>query len=209
MRRDGSVAGQNSQQISLLNRRRFLVGLTSSGIYLATMGHENLLARDASNCKDPRMVTGELKSWKSNPRLLRMEPAFRFLERPDLKDLPAGRQEIDGDKMYALVMKTPTRAVESAQFEAHRKYIDVHYIISGQDTTGFYPSEELKVADPYSDKLDIEMFAVPPSYTILEMYPGRFAAFFPGGGHMPNCHLKGPHDLHKIVVKVGRDFGIK
>ena len=36
----------------------------------------------------------------------------------------------------------------------------------------------------------------------MKLYPGMFAVFFPGGGHMPNCHLDGVHDLHKVVVKV-------
>jgi YhcH/YjgK/YiaL family protein len=173
------------------------------------MGRGNAFSTDLSNCRDPRLVTGELKLWKSHPRLQRLEPAFRFLERPDLKDLPAGRVEIDGDRLYALVMKTPTRAIEDAKFEAHRKYIDVHYYISGADTTGSAPSEDLKVTDPYVEKDDIELFAVPSEYLKLEMSPGKFAAFFPGGGHMPNCHFNGPQNLHKLVVKVARDFGIK
>ena len=200
---------QNSKQINFLNRRRFLVGLTASGIYLATVGKENAFALATDDCRDPRLITGELKSWRSNPRLQRLEPAFRFLERPDLKDLPAGRVDIDGDKLYGLVMKVPTRAIEAAQFEAHRKYIDIHYYISGQDMTGSIPSEELKVAVPYDEKADIELFSVPSNYLKLDMSPGKFAVFLPGGGHMPNCHVKKPDTLHKLVVKVQRDFGIK
>ena len=198
------------QETNLHGRRNFLIGLTVSGIYFATAGRERVLAVETAQCQDPRMVNGELKSWQSHPRLQRLQPAFRFLEKPDLKDLPAGRVEIDGEKIYALVMKTPTRAIADAKFEAHRKYIDVHYYIAGQDITGSYPSEELKITDPYQDKTDIELFAVPSNYQKLEMRPGRFAVFFPGGGHMPNCHLSGPpQPLHKIVVKVERDFGIK
>ena len=29
--------------------------------------------------------------------------AFEFLRRPDLKDLPLGRQELDGDRVYAII----------------------------------------------------------------------------------------------------------
>ncbi len=206
---DGSVHGQGFAGKDLLHRRRFLQGLAASGICLPAIGLNEVFGKDVSRCKDPRLVTGELKSWKSEPKLRRFEAAFRFLERSDIKDLPVGRQEIDGDALYALVMKLPTRSVETAQFEDHRRFIDVHYIISGQDTTGFAPTEELNVVEPYQEKTDIQMFSVPKSYTKLKMYPGRYAVFFPGGGHMPNCHLDRPHSLHKIVVKVARDYGIK
>ena len=191
-----------------VNRRKFLFGLTAAGLYVSTVGIQKSVAMVADECRDPRLITGELKSWRSNPRLLRLEPAFRFLERPDLKDLPAGRVEIDGDRMYGLVMKTPTRAIQSAQFEAHRKYMDIHYYISGQDITGSYPSEELTVAVPYDEKSDIELFAIPPKYLKLNMSPGKFAIFLSGGGHMPNCHEEKPDNLNKLVVKVQRDFGI-
>ena len=196
------------QQKDLLDRRRILLGLAASGICLAAIRPDDAFAWDASNCKDPRLVTGELKAWKSEPKLRRFEAAFRFLERADLKDLPAGRQAIDGDALFALVMKLTTRSVETAQFEDHRKYIDVHYLIAGQDTAGFAPTEELTAAEPYQETTDIQMFSVPRSYTRLRILPGQFAVFFPGGGHMPNCHLDQPRSLHKVVVKVARDYGM-
>ena len=66
------------------------------------------------------MVEGELKTWRSNPQLHRLEVAFRFLERPDLKQLPVGRVVID-DKAYAMVDKVPSQAPEKVEFESHRK----------------------------------------------------------------------------------------
>lgn len=176
---------------------------------LSAISRDEVFAMNSSGCKDPRLVTGELKAWKSESKLRRFEAAFRFLERADLKDLPVGRQEIDGDALYALVMKLTTRSVETAQFEDHRKYIDVHYMIAGQDTAGFAPAEELSAVGPYQEQTDLQMFSVPGSYTKLEVLPGQYAIFFPGGGHMPNCHLDKPRSLHKVVVKIARDYGIK
>ena len=82
-------------------------------------------------------------------------------------------------------------------------------MVSGQVTTGFAPIEKLKVITPYQEKDDAASYAVPAAYTKLKLYPGRFAVFFPGGGHMPWCHLDGPHELHRVVVKVQHDYGMK
>jgi YhcH/YjgK/YiaL family protein len=151
-----------------------------------------------------RLIVGELKSWRSNPRLQRLEVAFRFLERSDLKSLTPGKHVI-GDKAYALVEKSRSLPPESVQFEVHRRFIDVHYLIAGQVITGFAPVEKLTAITPYREETDHAIYGVPATYKKVTLYPGRFAVFFPGGGHMPNCHLNGPHDLHKIVVKVQND----
>lgn len=156
-----------------------------------------ILADDTSS----RLVQGELKSWRSNPRLEPLEVAFRFLERPDLKDLALGRHVIN-DRAYAVIDKSQSMPPEKVEFESHRIYTDVHYMISGQVTTGYAPIERLKVRTPYSKEEEAAAYYVPASYTKVKLYPGRFAVFFPGGGHMPNCHLDGIHDLHKVVVKV-------
>ena len=153
-----------------------------------------------------KVYKGELKQWRSLPELKGLDAAFRFLARSDLKDLPTGRHTIDGDNVYALITKAPSRASESAQFESHQKYIDIHYLISGQDITGFLPTAKLEVAVPYDEAKDIQFYAVPGSYTKIEMAAGRFAVFFPGQGHLPTLHSNGPHDVHKVVVKVKMDY---
>jgi len=151
------------------------------------------------------LVEGDLKSWRSNPRLKRLAVAFRFLEKPDLAQLTLGKHVID-DKAYAIIDKSPSQDPKSVEFEAHRKYIDVHYMISGQVTTGFAPITKLQAISPYKEDEDAAMFQVPSAYQRVKLYPGKFAVFFPGAGHMPNCHLDGPHDLHKVVVKVEHDY---
>jgi len=171
-------------------RRNFLRALGAAGVAGLVFGAE-----------ETRLIQGELKSWRSNPRLKPFEAAFRFLERPDLKDLPTGRHELGGG-MYANIDKSPSLAPEKVEFEAHRKYIDVRYMISGQVTTGYAPIEKLKLHTPYDDKTEAAMYYVPADYTKVKLYPGTFAVFLTGGGHMPNCHLDDVHDLHKVVVKV-------
>jgi YhcH/YjgK/YiaL family protein len=166
-----------------------------------------LLPRDGVG-KDSLMVQGDLKSWQTHPELRRLAVAFRFLERPDLAQLPLGKHAIDA-KAYAIIDKSKSQPPEKVQFEAHRKYIDVHYMISGQVTTGFAPADTLKVITPYQANDDAASYAVPANYVKLKLYPGKFAVFFPGGGHMPNCHLDGSHDLHKVVVKVEHDYGLQ
>ena len=152
------------------------------------------------------MTHGDLKNWKSIPGVKGFEAAFEFLERKTLPDVPVGKHAIEGEQVYALVQKLPSRAAETAQFESHRKYIDLHYLVSGQEITGFAPADSLKLAVAYDESKDVILYAIPPQYTQIEMKPGRFAIYHPGQAHLPNCHFQGPHDLHKVVIKVHVDY---
>ncbi len=190
------------------DRRTFLRGFVAGSLWLSARGFEELWAGALPDDADSRLVVGELKSWQSHPQLRRLEVAFRFLERTDLKTLPVGKHVID-DKAYALVDKSASLPLETSEFETHRKYIDVHYVLAGQAMTGFAPIEKLKVIKPYEEKDDAASYSVPKSFSKLKMLPGKFAVFFPGGGHMPWCHLDGPHEVHRVVVKVEHDYGLK
>ena len=186
-------------------RRRFVRTLFAGAGLSLLPGLERAWAGSSDRTEESLLVEGDLKSWRANPRLQRLAVAFRFLERRDLPQLALGKHMID-DKAYAIIDKSPSQDPKSVEFEAHRKYIDVHYMISGQVTTGFAPITKLQAISPYKEEEDAAMFHVPAAaYKKVKLYPGKFAVFFPGAGHMPNCHLDGPHDLHKVVVKVEHD----
>ena len=178
-----------------------LVGAAAVGLKFGPLQAFSFLAGG-----ELRVTQGDLKNWKSVPGVKGFEGAFEFLSQKALADVPVGKHAIDGEQVYALVQKLPSRAPETAQFESHRKYIDVHYLVSGQEITGFAPAESLKLAVPYDESKDVMLYVVPSEYTKIEMKPGHFAIYHPGQAHLPNCHFQGSHDLHKVVVKVQADY---
>jgi len=125
--------------------------------------------------------------------------AFEFLSRSDLKKLPLGKYEIDGDRIYAMVSKEPGRREEDAFLETHEKYIDIQLILAGIDTMGWKPRSLCKQpAQGYDQKADIEFFADRPDVWIA-VESGVFVIFFPEDAHMP---LISPEQIHKVVVKI-------
>ena len=193
------ILGEKIQRRSLM--ASCLAGIATAGFKVGRLHAFSLLAGGKS-----KVTQGDLKSWKSIPDLKGFEAAFEFLDKKTLADVLVGKHAIEGEEVYALVQKLPSRAAEIAQFESHRKYIDVHYVVSGQETSGFAPAEDLKLAVPYDESKDVMLYDVPQQYTKIEMKPGRFVVYHPGQAHLPNCHLQGPHDLHKVVIKVQVDY---
>ncbi len=125
--------------------------------------------------------------------------AFEFLSRADAKELPPGRTEIDGDRLFALVSKGPGRGRRGARLETHARYIDLQYIIAGIDMMGWKPASACKrPSGPFDSEKDVGFFDDDPEAWIA-VQPGAFVVFFPDDAHLP---LLSAGEIHKIVVKV-------
>jgi YhcH/YjgK/YiaL family protein len=130
--------------------------------------------------------------------------AFEFLSRPDLKELPAGKYDIDGARVYATVSKGPGRRKEDSLLEAHEKYIDIQLVLAGTDNMGWKPKSLCQQpAGEYDHKSDVRFFKDEPD-AWLSTASGAFAIFFPEDAHMPQISAG---QLHKVVVKVAADLG--
>jgi hypothetical protein len=64
----------------------------------------------------------------------RWEIALLFLKTTDLEKINIGRHELDGNKLFVLVDEYITREEKETQFEAHKKYADIQYLVFGQET---------------------------------------------------------------------------
>ena len=125
--------------------------------------------------------------------------AFQFLARPDLKELPLGKYEIEGDRLFAIVAKEPGRTKEEAVLEAHRKYIDIQFLLDGIDTMGWKAKSRcIQPIREYDPTADEQCFSDTPEDWVA-VHPSAFVIFFPEDAHAP---LVSPRVLHKVVVKV-------
>jgi YhcH/YjgK/YiaL family protein len=125
--------------------------------------------------------------------------AFTFLQRPDLIDLPVGRYEIDGERVFALVSREHGQQREEGQLETHEEYVDIQFVLEGTDEMGWKPKALCKEpVDAYDPKTDLQFFTDEP-HAWVPTAPGMFVVFFPEEAHLP---LISEGELHKVVVKV-------
>ncbi len=127
------------------------------------------------------------------------ERAFAFLRQNRLDELPTGRHEIDGDRLFCMISKGPARSRAEAKLEAHRKYIDIQYVIAGSEEMGWKPAADCIAPDTgYDAEKDIEFFEdEPQSWT--DVLAGSFVIFFPQDAHAP---LAGSGEIWKVVLKI-------
>ena len=128
------------------------------------------------------------------------DKAFAFLKEQDLQTLANGRYPIDGDNVFAIVTQNPTKDYDSTQWESHRKYIDLHYVISGEEKIGVYPITKLTPTKIYDSSKDIANYS--GEGKIYSAVPGTFFLFFPSDGHRPGITPGGKKADKKIVIKI-------
>lgn len=118
-------------------------------------------------------------------------------------DTPVGTYQIN-QHVKAIVSEYETKAENEHGFEAHKKYIDIQYLLFGEERIACLPIERLNETKAYNEETDAAFYAadlkLQPSY--ISLLPGFFAIFFPQDGHMPQLCVDKPMKVKKVVVKV-------
>jgi YhcH/YjgK/YiaL family protein len=130
----------------------------------------------------------------------RIKKALLYIKENDFGKIPDGKYEIDGNKIYASVMRYESKPVEKGSWEVHRKYIDVQYVAGGKEKMGYANLAKLNVSQEYVEEKDIMMLTGDGDFFLAE--EGTFAIFYPADGHMPGMAAASPQKVLKVVVKV-------
>ena len=86
-------------------------------------------------------------------------------------------------------------------YEAHRKYIDVHYIVSGIEVIATADPSALAEVTPYSEEKDIAFYSGKEDGRYY-LSSGQFMVCYPSDAHKVAIALGQPAPVNKIVFKI-------
>ncbi len=146
------------------------------------------------------MIIGKLTD---SARIESLHPNFGrvFNYIKELSNIPLESEQIvlDGENLYinhALIDGTPQ---DKQLLEIHRKYIDIHILLEGEETIGWKPTEDLlDESIPYSPEKDCAFYTDTPT-SFITILPGEFVIAFPEDAHAPAI---GKGKIHKLVAKI-------
>ena len=133
---------------------------------------------------------------------------LEYIEKTDFSALENGKYEILEDKVYAVVQDYMSKTKSEGKFEAHRKYIDIQYIVEGEELMGVGNINDFSEFAEYDDAKDIvfmnpKVQSMPDFFTLKK---GEFVIFMPHDAHMPSIAIENPNPnpsyVKKVVVKV-------
>jgi YhcH/YjgK/YiaL family protein len=133
----------------------------------------------------------------------RLARALDYLRATDLRAIPAGRHDIDGDRLFALVQDYTTKAPEDCVWEAHRRYIDVQFLASGDERMGYAALATTREREPYDAARDVAFFE--PGRDFVTIRERTFAIFGPEDVHSPGHAAGAAAVVRKVVIKAAID----
>lgn len=112
-----------------------------------------------------------------------------------------GHYELN-DSAYVNVDQYLPKPYDNCMFEAHKKYIDIQMVLSGEENLEYTMAGGLEVKNKYDELKDVMFFANPKNITdCVKMTPYKFVLIFPHEAHKPQIKTKSGL-VKKAVVKL-------
>ena len=136
---------------------------------------------------------------------------LQYLTSLDFSAMASGRHEVNlafaqdnPTGIYFNLDRYTTKAFKDCKPERHMKYIDLQYMIEGEECLGWCPlSPDLKVLTPYDEEKDVIFYRALVPESSLIIVPGNFVVLYPDDVHLPCVAVQGPGEpVTKAVVKI-------
>ncbi len=128
-----------------------------------------------------------------------LKEGFEWIKNNDLKNMPDGRYEIS-DKLYANLQSYITK--DDAPYEGHRDYIDIQYMVTGEELSGVTDYSNCSTTENYNKEKDIEFLKCNTKEEFYKIKEGEFFVFFPQDAHKPALKIGENKKVKKVIVKV-------
>ena len=120
----------------------------------------------------------------------------------DGRDLPA-KTVIDGERIFINGVNYTSEAKPQGQLEAHRKYIDIMYVVEGEERFFYKPFAECsRVTMPYDADKECALAQIDADAAQHHFSAGHFLIFFPQDGHLAAQLWDKPCKVRKFIAKV-------
>lgn len=146
------------------------------------------------------MVLDKIENYKLYTSLNeRIARAFSYIRETDFSQMELGKHLIENENMFALVQAYNTKEIEDCKLESHKKYIDVQFMISGDEIMGINSLNDQEI----TEKNEVnDYFFYKGDYSSIRVNEGMFTIFFPDDLHMPCLKVENVMPVKKVVVKV-------
>lgn len=127
--------------------------------------------------------------------------ALSFLSDLGENELPEANTQLIEGTLFCNPVTLTSKPEEECIYEAHRKYIDLHYIVSGIERIATSDITALSTTTPYSPEKDIE-FLNGDADGYYDLKPGQFMVCYPNDAHKVAMMASQPCHIQKVVFKI-------
>lgn len=152
-------------------------------------------------------IFGKLSDIKNQINDNDFKIAFNFLEniKDDIFELKQNDciKEMITDEIFILKQAYKTKSRNECFFESHKKYIDIQYMIKGDEFMDVTHINNLKIIKSYDENTDfIKYENKQENISSLLIKEKELAIFFPTDAHQPCIKVNESKLIYKVVVKI-------
>jgi len=152
------------------------------------------------------MFWGQKSDWEAQKIYLpsALQKTFEEMLSHDLTSLTLGKHPLKSiADAFFIVQEWSTKLVHDAPIEAHKRFIDIQYLVKGAERIGVaLPDGSLSPIEDRLEKDDIAFFRTPKNESFITLSPGQFVVFYPDELNRPCCCIDVPAVIRKTVIKV-------
>ena len=146
------------------------------------------------------MIFDTLNNVDNYKGLGRVYTALKFLSETDFTEIDLGRYELDGDNIFYMVQSYDTDPSKTVS-EAHRKYIDIQFMVDGEEIIGVADISCEKELTEAKEENDVWFYNCKTEP--LTLSAGKYMVLYPNDLHCPGVATNGKAlTCRKVVVKV-------
>lgn len=125
---------------------------------------------------------------------------YDFVKHNDFCKLQNGKNDVDGIN-YVNVVEYETKEQVETDFEVHREFYDLHYIISGEEKIKWQDIKESTPTTEYDEKGDYQLFKANESYEAI-LRQGEYIIFDSNDIHKPGFAVGKTMKIRKAIFKI-------
>lgn len=130
----------------------------------------------------------------------RLSVGLEYIANTDFSALELGKYEIEGDAIFAILQAYDSKEEQNCKLEAHKKYIDIQFLVEGQEYIGVEPLMNQEILEDKLESNDVVFYkGTAPK---MKLDSGSFMVFFPTDVHAPGIKVATSEKVVKVVVKV-------
>lgn len=129
---------------------------------------------------------------------------LKYVRDTDFSALENGKYELVEGKIYANIQEYITKPEAECQYETHKKYVDIQFMIKGEEKIGTGKIEDFEETSDYDEEKDIVFLSCndESKVKVITLKEREYAIFMPNDVHMPSLQVNEPSSVRKVVVKV-------
>ena len=130
----------------------------------------------------------------------KIQVCFEFMKNHNFNEMELGRYEIDGSNIYMNLEEFTTTTADNRIWEAHKNYMDIHYIVRGAEQIGFAFLDNMTQVE-YREASDLMVLTGTGAGTAI-LNAGDFMICYPDDVHQAGVQVGEPSLIRKAVFKI-------